>query len=39
MVKIYVDLIKRGLKRLNDVPERWRAEVETALAAEDVRKG
>lgn len=36
MVKIYVDLIKRGLKTLADVPEKWRAEVETALKAEGV---
>lgn len=31
MVKVYVNLIKRGLKTLEDVPERLRAEVEAEL--------
>ena len=31
MVKVYVNLIKRGLKTLDDVPERLRAEVEAEL--------
>lgn len=35
MVKIYVSLIKRGLKTIEDVPEQIRAQVEAALAAEN----
>lgn len=35
MIKIYVDLIKRGLKTLSDVPEKWRAEVQAALNAKE----
>ena len=31
MVKVYVNLIKRGLKTLEEVPERLRAEVEAEL--------
>lgn len=31
MVKIYVDLINRGLKTLEDVPTRWREAVMAAL--------
>ena len=31
MVKVYVNLIKRGLKTLDDVPEKLRAEVEAEL--------
>ena len=34
MVKIYVSLIKRGLKTIEDVPAQIRAQVEAALAAE-----
>jgi hypothetical protein len=34
MVKIYVSLIKRGLKTIDDVPAQIRAQVEAALAAE-----
>jgi len=33
MIKIYVALIKKGLKTLNEVPEKIRAEVEAALTA------
>ena len=33
MVKIYVDLINRGLKTLEDVPARWREAVKAALEA------
>ena len=29
MAKIYYELIKKGLKTLEDVPERLRVEVET----------
>lgn len=31
MVKIYVDLIKKGLKTIDDVPARIREEVRKAL--------
>ena len=31
MVKVYVNLVKRGLKTLDDVPEKLRAEVEEEL--------
>ena len=31
MAKIYVDLIKKGLKTIDDVPENLRAEVEKML--------
>lgn len=31
MAKIYADLIKKGLKTLDDVPQKLRAEVEKLL--------
>ena len=31
MVQLYVDLINRGLKTLEDVPVKWRDEVRKAL--------
>lgn len=31
MAKIYADLIKKGLKTIDDVPESLRAEVEKLL--------
>ena len=31
MVKVYVNLLKRGLKTLDEVPEKLRAEVEAEL--------
>lgn len=34
MAKVYVALIKKGLKKLEDVPEKLRAEVEKLLQAE-----
>jgi hypothetical protein len=34
MVQIYASLIHKGLWTLEQVPERWRAEVEALLAAE-----
>ena len=34
MVKVYANLIKRGLKTLDDVPEKLRAEVEEELRGE-----
>lgn len=33
MVKIYVDLIMRGLKTIDDVPQRWREAVISAMEA------
>ncbi len=35
MVKIYVELIKKGLKTLEDVPEKLRAEVKRLLENEE----
>lgn len=32
MAKIYADLIKKGLKTLDDVPQKLRAEVEKLLS-------
>lgn len=34
MAKIYYELIKKGLKTLEDVPEKIKAEVEKLLEAE-----
>ena len=34
MVKVYANLVRRGLKTLDEVPERLRTEVETELANE-----
>lgn len=33
MVKIFVDLINRGLKTIEEVPARWREAVLAALEA------
>lgn len=35
MAKIYADLIRKGLKTIDDVPARIRAEVEALLAEQD----
>ena len=35
MVKIYVSLIKKGRKTIDDVPEEIRAEVQALLDAEE----
>ena len=35
MVKVYVNLVKRGLKTLDEVPERLRAEVKAELEGDD----
>ena len=35
MVKVYVNLVKRGLKTLDEVPERIRAEVEAELEGDE----
>ena len=34
MAKVYADLIKKGKKTIEDVPENLRAEVEAILAGE-----
>lgn len=34
MAKVYADLIKKGKKTIDQVPEKLRAEVEALLAAE-----
>lgn len=33
MAKVYADLIRKGLKTIEDVPEKLRAEVEAILNA------
>ena len=35
MAKIYADLIRKGLKTIDDVPARIRAEVEELLKEDD----
>lgn len=35
MAKIYADLIKKGLKTIEDVPEKLRADVQKLLDGED----
>ena len=35
MAKIYYNLIKKGLRTIDDVPERIRAEVQAILDAEE----
>lgn len=35
MVKVYVKLIRQGLKTIDNVPPKWRGEVEKALAEVD----
>lgn len=34
MARIYYDLIKKGLRTIDDVPLRWRAEVQELLDAD-----
>jgi hypothetical protein len=34
MAKVYADLIRKGLKTIDDVPERIRAEVQAILDSE-----
>lgn len=36
MAKIYADLIRKGLKRLEDVPDRIRADVAAVLSATQI---
>lgn len=38
MAKIYAELIRKGMKTMDDVPARLRAEVE-ALLSEDTSNG
>ena len=33
MVKVYYNLIVKGLKTIDDVPAKWRSEVEAMLNA------
>lgn len=35
MAKVYADLIRKGIKTIDDVPENLRAEVEAILAEDD----
>jgi hypothetical protein len=34
MAQIYYDLIKKGLKTIDDVPVRWKAAVQALIDAE-----
>lgn len=34
MAKVYADLVRKGLKTLDDVPESLRADVEAILAGD-----
>ena len=34
MAKVYADLIRKGLKTIDDVPERLKAEVQAILDAD-----
>ena len=34
MAKIYADLIRKGLKKIDDVPEKIREQVENILTAD-----
>lgn len=33
MVKVYAELVLRGQKTVEEVPEKWRAQVQAYLAA------
>ena len=35
MAKVYADLIKKGLKTIDDVPEKLKAEVQAILDGEN----
>lgn len=35
MAKVYYNLIKKGLKSIDDVPMVWRAEVQALLDADE----
>lgn len=34
MAQVYYNLIKKGLKTIEDVPEKWRADVQAMLDAQ-----
>lgn len=34
MAKVYYDLIKKGIKTIDDVPELWKSEVQSMLDAD-----
>ncbi|MDD3049765.1 MAG: CD1375 family protein [Candidatus Cloacimonetes bacterium] len=36
MAKIYADLIRKGLKTIDEVPERIRAEVQSILDSDSI---
>ena len=35
MVKVYYNLIKKNLRKIDDVPDVWRKEVEDMLATDE----
>lgn len=35
MAKVYYNLIKKGLKTIEDVPAKWREEVQALLESEE----
>ncbi|WP_438432340.1 CD1375 family protein [Gorillibacterium sp. sgz500922] len=39
MVRIYVDLIGKGLWTIENVPARWKAEVQAALDVKEAEAG
>ena len=39
MAKIYYNLIKKGLKTIDDVPEKLRSEVQALLDADEKAEG
>lgn len=39
MAKIYYTQIKRGTITVNNVPKKWRAEVEELLKADEKQRG
>lgn len=34
MAQVYYNLIKKGLKTIEDVPEKWRADVQALIDAQ-----
>ena len=38
MVKVYYDLIHKGLRQIEDVPLRWRADVQAMLDKDEVKE-
>ena len=35
MAKVYYSLIKKGLRTIEDVPEKWREQVQALLESEE----